>query len=133
MNDDGQFGGTGQFHLADEDFLLNVSRRVVVVVVEADFSPGDDFIVARKLLKFGKVRILRHLCFMRMYADGRVNRFVLLGYFDGAVECAGTVSCADSKHVRDSGLASTCDYLQAIRVEAGAIKVAMRVDEHGLL
>src|SRR5260370_28520962 len=41
MNDDRQLRGLRQFHLLHEDGLLNFSGRVIVEVVEPDFSPGD--------------------------------------------------------------------------------------------
>ena len=41
MNDHRPAGGASQFQLLDEDALLNVARRMVVVVVEADLSPGQ--------------------------------------------------------------------------------------------
>ena len=43
MNDDGQLARARQFHLLNEDSLLNFARRMVVIIVEANLSPGNDF------------------------------------------------------------------------------------------
>ena len=43
MNDHGQLARARQFHLLNKDFLLNFARRMVVIIVEANFSPGNHF------------------------------------------------------------------------------------------
>ena len=42
MDDDRQTCGAGQIKLLDEDALLNVARGMIVMVVEADFAPGQE-------------------------------------------------------------------------------------------
>ena len=42
MDDDGELRSVGQFHLRAEDRGLDVAGGMVVKVVEANFTPGDD-------------------------------------------------------------------------------------------
>src|SRR5258708_38229328 len=121
MNDDGQFGRTRQFHLADEYALLNIPRRVVVKIVEADFSPGDDFRALRKLGHFFEVGLLGELRFVRMNSNRGVNEIMLLGELHGAVESARALSNADGQNIRDPGFPGASNHLLAIRIEAWAV------------
>ena len=73
MDDDGELGGAGDFHLADEDIFLDVARGVVVVIVEADFSAGDDFGGAGELFELGEVGVGGFGGFVGMDAGGGVN------------------------------------------------------------
>ena len=41
VNHDGQLCAGSQFHLAREDFFLGVARRVIVVIIQPDFAPGN--------------------------------------------------------------------------------------------
>src|SRR5258708_33017983 len=43
MNDDGQFCLLGQYHLIAEDAVLRIARRMIVVVVETNLAPRNDF------------------------------------------------------------------------------------------
>ena len=52
MDDDGEFGGVGEFHLLAEDGVLDVAGGVVVEIVEADFAPGDYFGMFREAGEF---------------------------------------------------------------------------------
>ena len=73
MNHDRQLGRARQLHLPEEDLLLQLARRVIVEVIEPDFTPGDDLGPLRQLLELLKVGICGQLGFMRMNADGRVE------------------------------------------------------------
>src|SRR5439155_22174071 len=42
VNHDRQLRGPGKFHLANENVLLHVPRRMIVVIVEPNFSPGNN-------------------------------------------------------------------------------------------
>src|ERR1700730_2716733 len=66
MNDDGKLCGLGQSHLFAKDFLLDVARRMVVEVIEADFTPGDYFGVMGKFLQCGEMFGSDFLGFVRM-------------------------------------------------------------------
>src|SRR5579872_4403038 len=130
MNDDGQFGRSGEFHLSNENILLYFARRVIVVVVEPDFAPCDHPPPTRKFFELRKVRVSGQFGFVRMNPYGGVNRIVLLRNLHRAIECAGAVSSADGKHGRDTGFECTSDNLLTITVEARTVEVAMGVDEH---
>ena len=79
MNDDRQFCTLRKIHLVAEYAVLDFARRMIVVVVETDLAPGDDF---RMLGQSGQViQMLLHylLRFVGMYADSGVNPIMLLG------------------------------------------------------
>src|SRR5215831_10780803 len=95
MDDDGEFGCSREFHLTDKDVLLDLARRVVVIVVEADFSPGNDFQTVGELLKLIKIGLSGQFGFMRMNADRGVDEVVLFGDFDRTIERAGTIAGSD--------------------------------------
>src|SRR6476661_6555568 len=121
----------GHLHLSDKDALLHFAWRMIVIVIEADLAPGNHFRIASKLIKFGEIRFLRHLRFMRMDSDRCVNNLMLFSDLDGAVERARAITGAHSEHVHDASLTRTSNHLLAIRVETGAIEVAMGINEHG--
>ena len=130
MDDDGQGGGSRQFHLADEDVLLDLARRVVVIVVETDFSPGYDFCSAAELFKLTKIGVGGKFGFVRMNADRGVDEVVLLGNFDAAIERAGALAGSNRQQVDDAGLMRTSDNPLAIFSEPRTVEMAVRVDEH---
>src|SRR5437868_5529162 len=99
VNDNGQFVPACQFHLLNKNFLLNFAWRMVVVVIEANFTPGNDFGLPRELLEFYEIRFFRQLGLVRMDADCRVQEFVLVGEFHGAVQSSGTVAGTDGEDV----------------------------------
>src|SRR6266567_8981613 len=130
VDDDWEMGGEGECHLPDKHVLLNVARGVAVVVVEADFSPGDYFGSAGKGFELAEVGVGGEFRFVRMDADGGVDEIILGGEFDGAVEGAGAISGADGEDGSDAGLTGTGEDFVAVGVEAGAVEVGVGVDEH---
>ena len=132
MDDDGQLRASGEFHLANEYALLHIARRMIVIVVQADFSPGDYSGIARKLPEFSEVGILREPGFVGMNADSRVNRVILLSDLDRTIEGARSISCTDSKQVRDAGISRARHHLLAIGIETIAVEMAVGVNEHGI-
>jgi hypothetical protein len=48
VNDDRELGGVSEFHLLAENAFLEVTRGMIVEIVEADFAPGDDFRMLRE-------------------------------------------------------------------------------------
>ena len=57
MNDDGQPGRARDFHLPDEDALLDIARRVIVVIIQADLTPRDHVFTLRQTVEFVKVGV----------------------------------------------------------------------------
>ena len=56
MNHDRQLGRPCQFHLPQEDLLLQLARRMIVKVIEPDFAPGYDPGSFSQLLQFLKAK-----------------------------------------------------------------------------
>src|SRR5262249_32324762 len=117
-------------HLADEDVLLRVAGRVVVIIIEADLSPGYYFGPARKLLKLREIGILGALRFVRVNANGGVEKLMLRGEFDRTIEGARAIAGADGGGVCYSRFDRARDYLFAVGVEARPVQVAVGVYEH---
>ena len=95
MDHDRQPGCTRQFHLPEEYLLLQLAGRVIVVVVESDFSPGNDLGALCQLLQFLKIGIGGELGFVGMNADGGVNKLMPLSQLNAAVERSRTSAAAD--------------------------------------
>src|SRR5947209_13622321 len=74
----GNLAGPRTLQLFKKNSLLNVARRVVVEIIETDFSPGNHLGRSCELTEFLEIRIGRQLRFVRMNTDGGVNEFVLL-------------------------------------------------------
>ena len=84
MNDHRQFRGAREFELLREDARLNVARRMIVVIIEAYFSPRHNARVAHQFRKSRQFRIARGICIVRMKSSGGENPIVLLGQSDRA-------------------------------------------------
>jgi hypothetical protein len=80
-----------------------------------------------------EVGLFRLLRLMRMYSDARINVFILCGEFDRAIERSRAISSPNGKHVRDSAFMRPGDHLFAISIEAGTVKMAVGIDEHGIM
>ena len=130
MNDDRQFCCARKFHLPNEDVFLDLTRRMIVVLVEANLSPRDYFRFARELFKLCEIRACRQACLVWMNADRSKDEVVLFADFYGAVERTRSVARAYRKNVGDSSFARASDHLLAVGVKAGTIKMAMGIDEH---
>src|SRR5467141_3231817 len=79
MDDEGQLGLSGERHLFAKDARLYLSRRVIVMIVEADLAPGDDAGTLRECCQPFKMLRSDFFRFVRVNSDGRVNPIVLLG------------------------------------------------------
>src|ERR1700756_2293081 len=79
MNDERELGGAGEFHLIAEGALLNIARRMVVEIVETDFTPGDYLGMQRETGECVEVCRSDFPSFVRMDADGGVDPVVRLG------------------------------------------------------
>jgi len=110
--------------------LLNITRGVVIEIVEADLAPGDNFRVPRELIHAIKRSLVRQLGFMGMDTDGRVDEFVFLSESDTTIEVDRTVSIADRDDDLDTAFTSTRNDLLAIGIEAVAFEMGVGVDEH---
>ncbi len=130
VDEDGKFDGGGELELLAEDALLHLSRRVVVMVVESDFSDGDDLRVMGEALHEFEVGGGEQARFVRVDADGGVDPEVLLGEGDGAGEVVGAVSVANGEQSSDAGVVGALDDRFAIGGELGAVEMGVGVEEH---
>src|SRR5437763_7752616 len=79
MNDDRQLGRTRHLHLPNENALLNIPRRMIVIIVESNLPPRDHLRIVRELLELLEIRIHREFRFMRMNSHRRINEVMRLG------------------------------------------------------
>ena len=101
----GSFGRSRQLHLLQKYLLLHVSRRVIVVVVQANFAPGNDLGLLCQVCQLQEIGVARQFRFMRMNADRGVNEIMLRRKSDGAIQCARAVADADGENGFDIILA----------------------------
>ncbi len=130
MNHDGQFGRPRQLHLSEKYLLLQLARRVIVEVVQADFAPGDDLGPLRQLLEFLKVGVRGQFCLVRMDSDGRENKFVPLGELNPAVQRTRAGSAADGDDLFNAAIAGAGDHRLAVGVELLHFEMGVGVYEH---
>ena len=121
----------GNLHLLGEDLLLHVARRVIVKIIEPDFSDRNDFGSLYELLHpiigclVGKFR------FVRVNSDCGVNKFVLLSQANPAVKILGPLAVSDRDDGLYTSISRTRDDLVAIVVIAMAFEMGVGVDVHG--
>src|ERR1700757_342559 len=123
MNHDGKLGRAGQLNLPQKYRLLRLSRRMVVVIVESDFTPGDDLWVPRQLFHLGVGMVGSEPGLVGMNADGRVYGRMLLRQANASVQFRRSVSVTDGHDCADSRIARARDHLLAIGVELLAIEM----------
>ena len=68
---------------------------------------------------------------VRMNAEGRVNEIVFLRQSNSAIHCAGPIAVADRDDGLHPGLPRPRNHLLAIGVEPLAVKMRVRINEHG--
>ena len=130
MDYDWQLGRACQFHLANEYLLLCIARGMIVIVVQADFSPGYDFRMSRQSFHLGAGVVGSEPCFMRMNADRRIKERIFLSQLNSGIEFRRTVAIADGNHGHDPGFSRASDDLLAIGIELFAVEMCVRVDKH---
>ena len=123
----GRRAARGQIELLDEDALLDVARGVVVVIVEADFAPGEELGACGETLELVVVGLGGKLGFMRVDAGGHVDPIVSGGEGDWGVQ--GVDVAADGQDGRDAHLAGTLEHFGAVGVECSVVQVGVRVNQ----
>src|ERR1700730_15124233 len=78
VNDDGTAGAARDLELLSKDTLLNVARRMVVVIIEADFTQGEKFRMLRQLRELVIVRGRGELGFMWVNPGSGVDPVIAL-------------------------------------------------------
>src|SRR2546427_11285180 len=116
--------------LFKKNLLLNVTRRVVVEIIEADFSPGNHLGPSCELTEFLKIRIGRQLRFVGMDTDGGVNEFVLLSELNSAVKRSRPRAAADGDNAINASFAGLRNHLLTVRVELFHFEVSVGIYEN---
>ena len=127
----GRSARRGQVELFDEDALLNVARRMVVVIVEADLADGQEFGVLGQSGKLFVMRWRGELGFVRVNSGGGVDPGETLGEGHRRSQRAG--GSADGQNVAHTGGLRAGQHVHAIRVEFGHVQMGMRIDQFELL
>src|SRR5208282_2880559 len=136
MDDDGELRRLCQLHLPAENCLLYISGRVVVKIIEADFSPGDYLGMPRPLQHLGISGLVREACFMGMKSYAGPDSWILglsvvfFRQLNPAVGGVGSVAVADCEIGFDAVLFGTDQHLFTIVVVALAFEMGVGVDEH---
>jgi hypothetical protein len=117
VNDDGQSSLLGQVELTEEDVALHRPRRVIVMIVEPDLSPGDDPRMSGQLQQPSlQVRRVR-LRIVRMDAERHVDPRI--GISQGERHLAPGLRSAhgDVQDHGDAAGASSREHVRPIRIE----------------
>src|SRR5437879_11986558 len=133
MNDDGAARAARQFELFGEDALLSISGGMVVVIIETDFAPGQEFWMLRQIAEL----VVMYKCgepgFVRVNSGRGVDPVVALGKW----HCRGqrSRSAANGQNLAHADRLRPREHVGSIRIEFGHVHVRMRIDElelHGL-
>jgi hypothetical protein len=128
VDDHGKPDLAGQTDLASKDLSLHVSRRVVVVEVEADLPEGHDAAFLGQAAELVVDRVGCELGLVRVDA-GRSREAVGLGHAKRAQVAVFLVHSPDDQHLLDTRLASSGHDLVAVGIELGHVDVAVAVGE----
>ncbi len=130
VNDDGQVKAAGALELLAEDLLLNVARRVVVMVVESDFTPGQ-----QAPLPGARGELVQQLIggvagFVGMDAGGHPEKAVVLGrQQQSLLDVGGACGFGEGEDAGDASLVGAREHGIAVGVELRVVEVRVRVGE----
>ncbi len=127
MNNDRTARIARRLELLDEDSLLNFARRMIVVIIEADFAPSEKFGLLRQSREFLVVCGRGKLRLMRVNARSGIDPVVALGKWQRRGQRAG--SSSDGEDIAHSGRLSPRQHIHSIRIELRDVQVRMRIDE----
>ena len=134
MDDDGLPAGSGDLHLAGEDGFLDVAWGVVVEVVEANFTTGQDFGLLKQGIEFGVRGVVGEAGFVGVNAGGGPD---LRGAgaaggctadFEGAVHFGWAVADADGEDGAHAGREGAFEEGFAVLVVTGAVEMGVGVN-----
>ncbi len=123
MNDDGLSRGARLVELMAKHLRLDVARRMIVVIVESNFAPGDHARMSRQPVQFRVVRVGRVPGLVRMNPHRRVDPIVLLGIRNGRSKLFDFRPVADRQQRPDSRCPRALEHRFAVRVKVGNIHV----------
>src|SRR5579863_3631479 len=106
---------------------------MVVEIIQPDLSPRYDLGSRCQLRHFFEIGIPSQLGFVWMNTDRRINKIVLFGESNGAVERTWAGSAADSENRLDSRFTGARDHLFSVSLELLRLKMRVGIDEDGSL
>ena len=120
-----QLRGARLLKLAPKDLLLHVARRMIVVIVEAHFAPGDHARIAAELVELREMLIGGGTRIVRMDANRRVDPIVLLGEGNRGIEAfLGPVPLPMASRASDARRARAIEHRVAVFVELRELRGA---------
>ena len=130
MNDDRALKFASQFHLANQNLLLHIAWRVVVVIIQADFAHGNHLGMSRQLKNLLGVGMREVSSFVGMDADGRKNPVVT--FRDGRAENPGgrgpclhpPPGCSERPAARARSITAA-----TVGIKVGIVKVSVGIDK----
>ena len=123
MNDDGKPCLLRKCHLIAEDAVLHIARRMIVVVVETDLAPGDDFGMLRQPGQVSQMLLRYLLRFVGMDADGGVNPIMMFGKWQRGIELLRSGARADGEECRHACRAGAIEHGFAVFGELREVDV----------
>ena len=131
MNHDRQIARLRQPQLSSKDFALYLARRMIVMIIKPDFSPGDyAFALFNQIEKQFFSRVVEKFCVVRMNADRNVDFVVIFSQLNRPFKgSAVRVARPDVEHGRNPGSARSRNDILAISVVFRTVDVAMGIDE----
>ena len=114
----GIFAARGNFQLPAEHSLLHFARRMIVVIIEADFThTRENADAASSCSSCAKCCVRGELGFVRMNSGRGVNPIMRFGERNRGGEMIGARSPADRQNRRDARIARTLQHGVAVFVE----------------
>src|SRR6266581_7254281 len=129
VDDDGKLCLGGKGELLSKDALLDVARRKIVVVIEANLAPGNHAVMLRQAHEFFVMRLRDFFRFVWMNANGRVDPVVRFGERQRRVELRRAGACADGEECGNSCRARPLQHFRAVAIKLRKIYVRVRVDQ----
>src|SRR5438093_7835716 len=129
MDHDGQSQFARELHLFSKALALDLPRRMIIVIIEADLAVGDDPFTSGQRPEFVIPSGLDSLDLMRVHADSCCNKWMLLSEyhrrparFQIASDCHKMLNsrCAGARHHR-----------LPVAIKPSIVNVAVVVDEPG--
>src|SRR5262249_3491721 len=125
MDDDRQVQFFRDGELVPEHFSLKVARRIVVKVIEACFTDGNDFRMLRILFHMRIVPLFDLFGIMRMDADAGVNPIVCISNWNPATHLIRTAAVSDREYGADAGVPCALQRQVAIAIETRIVEMCM--------
>ena len=127
MNNHGTAGAPRELQLFDEDALLNVTRGMIIMIIEADFAPSDKFRMLRQIRELVVMRLRREFGLMRVNPCGSVNP--LVAFRERQRRRQRARSTANGKNLAYAGRLRPRKHVSPVGIEFRHIDMRMRIDQ----